>query len=61
MNSHTARAGTTYAEVGTNVVYAATHQFGRGAIPARPFLMLQDEDRPAICDVLRDYMLRPLL
>lgn len=23
--------------VETNVVYAATHQFGRGAIPARPF------------------------
>ena len=24
-------------EVGTNVEYAATHQFGRGPIPARPF------------------------
>lgn len=24
--------------IGTNLVYAATHQFGRGPIPARPFL-----------------------
>ena len=30
--------------IGTNVEYAATHQFGRGAIPARPYLMVQAED-----------------
>lgn len=28
----------TYAMVGAGKVYAATHQFGRGDIPARPFL-----------------------
>jgi phage virion morphogenesis protein len=50
-NSITARAYSDRAEIGTNVVYAAIHQFGgmagRGrkvAIPARPFLMIQDED-----------------
>lgn len=26
---------------GSNKVYAATHQFGRGAIPARPFLPIE--------------------
>lgn len=26
--------------IGTGLVYAATHQYGRGAIPARPFLPL---------------------
>jgi len=26
--------------VGTNVVYGATHNFGRGAIPERPFMWL---------------------
>ncbi len=31
-------------EIGTNLVYAATHQFGRGAIPARPFLGLSGEN-----------------
>ena len=31
-------------EYGTNLVYAATHQFGRGRIPARPFLRWQDAD-----------------
>ena len=30
--------------VGSNMVYAATHQFGRGNIPARPFLGVSDEN-----------------
>lgn len=45
------RAFSDRAEIGTNVVYAAIHQFGGKAgrgkkvnIPARPFLMVQDED-----------------
>lgn len=28
--------------IGTNVIYAATHQYGRGPIPARPFLPSPD-------------------
>ena len=30
--------------VGANMVYAATHQCGRGNIPARPFLGVSDEN-----------------
>ncbi len=52
INSITYDAFSSYVDVGTNVVYAATHQYGRDAIPARPFLMLQDEDAPAIRDAI---------
>lgn len=40
--------------VGTNLVYAATHQFGReeANIPARPFLGLSEEDRRDIRDLV---------
>lgn len=30
-------------EVGSNLVYAATHQYGRGPIPARPYVPEEDE------------------
>ena len=33
------------AKIGTNVVYAATHEFGRGRIPKRPFMRPALEDR----------------
>jgi phage virion morphogenesis protein len=42
--------------IGTPLVYGATHQFGRGPIPARPFLGLSDDDRAALLDALRDYL-----
>lgn len=61
INSIAKRAANTYVEVGTNVIYAATHQFGRGSIPARPFLMVQAEDWPEIETVLRDAITRPFL
>lgn len=35
-------------EVGSNVVYAQTHQSGRGRIPPRPFLGLGEQDVPTI-------------
>jgi phage virion morphogenesis protein len=51
------------AAVGTNVVYAAIHQMGgragRGGkvkLPARPFLMVQDEDWTEIERQLADYI-----
>ena len=53
-NSITHIAGSDGVDVGTNVVYAAIHQFGSGAlerpknIPARPFLGLDDNDDDAI-------------
>jgi phage virion morphogenesis protein len=53
-----------YVTIGTNVIYAAVHQFGIGlrtsiatrrtmpAIPARPFLGLRDDDWPEIRDAI---------
>lgn len=43
-------------EFGTNRIYAATHQFGRGAIPARPFLGIDDADEGEILQLLREYV-----
>lgn len=37
---------------GTDLVYASTQQFGRKRIPARPFLMLQNQDVTEISDAL---------
>ena len=42
--------------LGTPLIYGATHQFGRGAIPARPFLGLSAEDRDDLLDALREYL-----
>jgi phage virion morphogenesis protein len=51
--------------VGTNRVYGAIHQFGgragRGGsakIPARPYLMVQDEDWPEMVEQLGDYIMQ---
>lgn len=51
-------------EIGTNRVYAAIHQFGGKAgrgrkvtIPARPYMVVQDEDLDQINNVLEDYLL----
>ncbi len=46
--------------VGTNLVYAATHQFGRpeANIPARPFLGLSDDDRAEILAILTEHIER---
>lgn len=53
------------AEIGTNVVYAAIHQFGGKAgrghkvnIPARPYLMVQDEDWTEIKAALMDHIMK---
>lgn len=46
--------------VGSNRVYAATHQFGRGAIPARPFLGLSDDDRDYVLEALTEHLDRAL-
>jgi phage virion morphogenesis protein len=43
---------------GSNQVYAPTHQFGdedRG-IPARPFLVITDEDRTAIAEIIDNHL-----
>lgn len=43
-------------ELGTNTVYGATHQFGRGGIPARPFLGFSAADLVEIEAIARDYL-----
>lgn len=60
--------GRDYAAAGTNVVYAAAHQFGLGerssvrsrrrmpALPARPFLGLGPEDRRSILDIVQRHL-----
>lgn len=79
MKSITAKAYPDRAEVGTNVIYAAIHQFGgditaknsrylkfrigkrwaqkrKVTIPARPFLMVQDEDWQEIKEAILEYL-----
>lgn len=62
-NSITARAYRDRAVVGTNVIYAAIHHFGGKAgrgrkvnIPARPYLMVQDEDWKTIREHIMKYL-----
>ena len=44
--------------VGSPEIYGATHQFGRGAIPARPFLGVSAEDKREIGEELADFVRR---
>lgn len=60
LRSITYHAQTHGVDVGTNLVYAATHQFGRGAIPARPFLVMQDGDTTEAARILERYITRGL-
>ena len=57
--THTLTDGGHTVEVGTNVAYAAIHQFGsqagkglRAAIPARPFLGIDERDRDSILRIV---------
>ena len=64
-DSQTYEAGPDFVEQGTNVVYAAIHQFGGlpgmapgpAAIPARPYLGLGPEDEPEILEILEAHLL----
>ena len=69
--------GKDYAVAGTNVIYAATHQFGAakggfgsdkhgrsipwGDIPARPFLGLSNEGRSEIENILARFLTAPIV
>lgn len=64
-NSITSKAFKDRVEVGTNVIYAAIHQFGGTAgrglkvdIPARPFLAIQDEDWPEIRAAVENFLMK---
>jgi len=62
--------GADFAQIGSNKVYAAMHQFGGTtapnsmipgkAIPARPFLGLGDDDKDEILDIVRGYLAEAL-
>lgn len=47
-SSITYSASSNYVDVGTNVVYAATHNYGRGRIPQRQFLGISAKDETTI-------------
>ncbi len=64
-NSITARAQSDRVVVGTNVIYARIHQLGGEAgrnrkvkIPARPYLLVQEEDWTPIKDRLRGFLMK---
>ena len=42
-------------QVGSNLPHAATHQFGRGNIPPRPYLGLSRADRSEILEIIADW------
>lgn len=46
--------------IGTNAPYGATQQFGRGGIPARPWLGASGEDGAEILEIVRDHVRAPL-
>ncbi len=63
MKSITYKAFKDHVEIGTNLVYAAIHQFGgaagrrhRALIPARPYLLVQEEDKLRIQKFLKDHI-----
>lgn len=45
----------TQVAIGTGKIYGATHQFGRGNIPARPFLGITVADRVEILELVQEY------
>ncbi len=42
---------------GTNVIYAAIHQFGGEHMPARPFLGFDEEDESRIYEIVLDHLI----
>lgn len=49
-------AGPRELEFGTNLIYGATHQFGRDEIPARAYLGISDDDETEILRILHDFV-----
>ena len=47
--------------VGSKLKYARTHQFGRGNIPARPFLGVTESEKQHITSMFRQYLKRHVL
>lgn len=55
-NSINYRAEVNRLIIGTNVSYAPYHQFGTKKMPARPFLLFQNEDIVEIRRMIADYL-----
>lgn len=51
-------ADTHSVKVGSNLIYARTHQFGRDKIPARPFLGVTDNEKQHITSMFTQYLKR---
>ena len=54
------QAGPQEVRIGTPLIYGATHQLGRGPIPARPFLGLSSSDEQELLDILNDHLSRAM-
>ena len=54
-------AGSNSVKVGSVLEYARTHQFGRGKIPARPFLGVTEGEKKHIVSMFRQYIKRHIL
>lgn len=42
--------------IGSNLIYALTHQEGRSGIPARPYLGVSEQDEADIATILHDFI-----
>ena len=54
-------AGNNSVKVGSILKYARTHQFGRGKIPARPFLGVTESEKNHIVSMFGQYIKRHIL
>ena len=54
-------AGNNSVKVGSVLKYARTHQFGRGKIPARPFLGVTEGEKKHIVSMFGQYIKRHIL
>lgn len=54
------RPASDHVAIGTGKIYGATHQFGRGEIPARPFLGVTTADQQEILDLLSEHVSRAM-
>lgn len=55
LDSITSEASVDEAIVGSNLVYAAKHQFGGDGVKPRPYLGLSDEDEREIVELVEDW------
>lgn len=51
-------AGHTHVEYGSNLEYAAAHQYGRGRMPARPYLVVHPADNAYIVKAIERHIFR---